>query len=152
MAIQQFNAKATLKEGVKVDVKTRQFNFSFDEPHELGGEDSAPNPVEVLLGSLGACQAIVARVYAPKFDVALDEFKIEIEGDIDIDGFLGVEGIAPGFQEVRYHFHIKSPSKQENIDAFLNHLEQHCPVGDTLARAVKLVRAGVTVNSREVAA
>lgn len=30
------------------------------------------NPVETLLASLGACQSIVARVYAPKFDVILE--------------------------------------------------------------------------------
>lgn len=147
MAIQQFSARVELQEGVKVSVKARQFELTIDEPKELGGTDEGMNPVEALLGSLGACQAIVARVYAQKFDVQLDALDIEVEGDIDLDGFFGKSDVRPGYSEIRYNFHIESPSPQENISQLVEHLQAHCPVGDSLANPVRLVLNKVVVNS-----
>lgn len=148
MAVQQFSASAHLQEGVKVNVTARDFSFTIDEPKELGGTDLGMNPVEALLGSLGACQAIVARVYAQKFDVVLNDFRVEVEGDIDLDGFFGLSDVRPGYSEIRYRFVIDSPSSRESIDALIAHLEKHCPVGDSLAAPVKLVLADVVVNSQ----
>ncbi|SEM61481.1 OsmC-like protein [Paenibacillus sp. cl141a] len=74
--VQTFKATAQLQEGVKVITKARQFELVIDEPQSLGGTDTGMNPVEALLASLGACQSIVARVYAPKFDVVLEDFRV----------------------------------------------------------------------------
>lgn len=147
MAIQQFSARAELQEGVKVSIKSRQFEITIDEPKELGGTNQGMNPVEALLGSLGACQAIVARVYAQQFKVQLDNLSIDIEGDLDLDGFFGKSAVRPGYSEIRYNFHIDSPSPQENINQLVEHLQKHCPVGDTLANPVRLVLNNVVVNS-----
>ncbi len=87
MAVNTFKASAHLQEGVKVKATSRHFELTIDEPKSLGGTDTGMNPVEALLASLGACQSIVARVYAPKFDIKLDDFQVDVEGDIDLDGF-----------------------------------------------------------------
>ena len=147
MAIQQFKASAQLNQGVNVTVSARDFNLTIDEPAELGGTNKGMNAVEALLGSLGACQAIVARVYAQKFNVELDDLRVEIEGDIDLDGFFGKAPVRPGYSEIRYDFIIKSTSPQAHIDQLIDHLQQHCPVGDTLANPVKLVLNKVLVEA-----
>lgn len=149
MAIQKFLARAELQDGVKVLVKARQFELTIDEPIELGGTDQGMNPVEALLGSLGACQAIVARVYAQKFKVQLDNLSVEIEGDIDLDGFFGKSDVRPGYSEIRYNFHIDSPSPQENINQLVEHLQKHCPVGDSLANPVRLILNKAIINRPE---
>jgi len=146
MAIQQFKAQAQLEQGVKVTVKARSFTLAIDEPKELGGTDTGMNPIEALLGSLAACQAIVARVYAKQFDVELDDFRVEVEGDLDLDGFFGKAPVRPGYSEIRYDFHIQSSSPQANIDKLIQHLQNHCPVGDSLAQPVKLVLNQVLVK------
>lgn len=138
MAITTFEATAHLQEGVRVHTKSRNFELNIDEPKSLGGTDTGMNPVEALLCSLAACQSIVARVYASKFDVPLDDFRVEASGDIDLDGFFDKSDVRRGFSEIRYTFHIKTDAPKENVKQFISYLEKQCPVGDTLANPVPL--------------
>ena len=137
-AVQTFKATAHLQEGVRVVTKARQFELIIDEPKTLGGTDTGMNPVEVLLASLGACQSIVARVYAPKFGVNLEDFQVDVEGDLDLDGFFNRSEVRPGYSDIRYVFRIKTDSPQEKVEEFVSFLESKCPVGDTIANAVNL--------------
>ena len=68
---------------------TRGFTVAVDEPKELGGTDKAMNPVELLLSSLGGCMCICAAAFARSCKVDLKGFHVELEGDLDHDGFLG---------------------------------------------------------------
>ncbi|MFE4712607.1 MULTISPECIES: OsmC family protein [unclassified Paenibacillus] len=136
--VQTFKATAHLQDGVRVVTKARQFELIIDEPQSLGGTDTGMNPVEALLASLGACQSIVARVYAPKFEVELEDFRVEVEGDLDLDGFFNRSEVRPGYSDIRYTFYIKSSSPAERIEQFVQFLESKCPVGDSLAAPVNL--------------
>ncbi|WP_438350493.1 OsmC family protein [Paenibacillus sp. FA6] len=138
MAIQTFKATAQLQDGVQVKATSRDFELTIDEPKSLGGTDTGMNPVEVLLASLGACQSIVARIYAPKFDVKLDGFSVDVEGDLDLDGFFNKSDVRPGYSDIRYTFRIKTDSPKEKVEEFVKFLESKCPVGDSLAHPVNL--------------
>ncbi|WP_298052917.1 OsmC family protein [uncultured Paenalcaligenes sp.] len=147
MAVQQVKTSAHLQNGTVVQVSARGFQFVLDEPVDLGGTNTGMNPVEALLGALGACQAIVARVYAQKFGVQLDDFRVELEGDLDLDGFLDKADVRCGFTEVRYHYYIKSPSPKAAVDEFVTYIAEKCPVGDCLANGVVLKAGTVTIES-----
>jgi len=104
-----------------------------DEPANLGGTDKGPNPVEYILASLGGCINVLVTSFADHFDVKVEDVEVHIEGDLDPDGFLGKNpNVRPGYEEIRYHIELKSPSPQENIDALLTHVDKVCPVKDTL--------------------
>jgi|SRR5690625_2520196 len=133
-----FKATAKLQEGVQVKVNARDFEVTIDEPKDLGGTDTGMNPVELLLGALGACQAIVAAVYAKKFEIEFDDFSIELEGDLDPEGFLGNPDIKKGYSEIRYNIHIDTKSPMDKVEEFIAFVEKTCPVGDTLASATPL--------------
>ncbi|WP_054026374.1 OsmC family protein [Bacillus sp. FJAT-28004] len=147
MAVQTFKASAHLQEGVKVITKSRHFELTIDEPKSLGGTDTGMNPVEALLASLGACQSIVARVYAPKFDVKLDDFSVEVEGDIDLDGFFNKSDVRPGYSDIRYTFRIKTDSPKEKVEEFVKFLESKCPVGDTIANPVNVKLESIIIDN-----
>lgn len=147
MAIQTFKAQATLKENVLVETKARGHKLIIDEPASLGGTDKGMNPVEVLLAGLGACQSIVARTYAKKFDIRLDAFSVELEGDLDLDGFFGKSDVRPGYSTIRYHYHIETDASEEKVNTFIEFIEKHCPVGDTIANKVELAAGEVTITN-----
>lgn len=136
------NAKK-LPEGLQVETESRGFKIILDEPEDLGGTNASMNPVEALLCALGGCQAIVASAFAEAQDFSFEEFHVELEGDIDLDGFMGLADVRNGFQEIRYKMHFKTNETQEKAEAFAKFIEETCPVGDCLMNGVKLVSAGV---------
>ncbi|MGJ9458435.1 OsmC family protein [Oceanobacillus sp. CF4.6] len=147
MAITTVSAKTVLKENVLVEAEARGHKVIVDEPKNLGGTDQGMNPVELLLSSLGACQSIVARTYAEKFEVDLQNFWVELEGDIDLDGFFGKSDVRPGFSDIRYTFHIETNAPEEKIQAYKEFIEAHCPVGDTIANQVNLSSSKVVIET-----
>ena len=141
--------KATAKkspEGLQVEANSRGFKILFDEPEDLGGNDTAMNPVEALLCTLGACQSIVATAFAASHDITFEEFHVELEGDLDPDGFMGLADVRCGFQEIRFVMHFKSKEPKEKLEEYAKFIEKTCPVGDCLTNGVKLVLSGVAID------
>lgn len=133
-------------EGLQVETNSRGFKVLLDEPEELGGTNTAMNPMELVLCGLGACQSIVAAAFAESQGIDLQGFWVELEGDFDPDGFLGLSDVRPGYSEIRFSMHIKSNSPEEEVKKFADFIEKTCPVGDTIANTVKLVRSAVIVE------
>jgi|SRR5690625_521976 uncharacterized OsmC-like protein len=131
-----YKATAKLEEGVQVKVNARNFEITIDEPVELGGKDTGMNPVELLLGALGACQAIIARMFARKYDIEFNDFYVALEGDIG--NLTGKPGEKTGYQEIRYNIHIDTDAPKEKVEAFIAFVEETCPVGDTIASATPM--------------
>lgn len=135
-----------LPEGLQVESTARNFKVIMDEPQELGGTDKAMNPVEAVLCALGSCQSIVAAAFAEANNFKFDEFYVELEGDLDPDGFMGLADIRPGMLEIRFKMHFKTSEPQEKAEKFAEFIENTCPVGDCLMNGVKLVPTGVVID------
>ena len=142
--------KATAKKlpgGLQVQTDAREFSIIMDEPEDLGGSNAAMNPVEALLCSLGACQTICVYAFAARKRFTFEEFHVELEGDLDPDGFLGKnKDVRNGFSEIRFTMHFKTDEPREKVEAFSEFIESVCPVGDCLQNGVKLVKAGVVID------
>lgn len=129
--------KATVQwngQGIQCTGDIRGKKVIIDEPEELGGADKGPNPVELILAALGGCLNILITSFAGKFQVDVKNVAIDVEGDLDPDGFMGKNpAVRPGFQQIRYSIKIDSPSPRVNVDQLLKHIESICPVKDTLS-------------------
>lgn len=134
--------------GNKLQVKAgaREFAIVFDEPEESGGGNTGMNPVEGLLCSLGACNAIATMIFANMQNVALDGLEVQLEGDIDTDGFMGIDSsVRNGFQEIRFSVNAQGADEDSILD-ILKTAERQCPVGDCIKNPVPLVCTGANVN------
>lgn len=134
------------KGGFQVEAESRGFKFVMDEPTEEGGTNLGMNPCEAVLSAFGGCQTIVAVAYAEEMGIDLQDYWVELEGDFDMRGFGGVEGVFPGYTEVRYKIHIKSDASEEKISEFIDFVEKVCPVGNTIQSPVKMVRSDIVVE------
>lgn len=135
MPITEFSSIVTSGDqgGLQMQCASRQFQFLLDEPPSLGGQDSAMNPVEALLGTLGACKGIVAKSFSRMHDIKLENICIEVRGELDTDGFMGKNKQAKiGFSKITTHFFIQADNSEEEIAEFIAFIERTCPVFDTI--------------------
>lgn len=140
MSLTTFKAKSELVKGLQVDSTVRNFHIRMDEPKSLGGSDSGMNPVEALLAALGSCLVIVAGAFAKEKNIDLRNFWIELEGDLDPDGFLhGKPGVRNGFSEIRFTPHIETSSSKEEVEDFISFIKSRCPVSDVIINGTKVV-------------
>lgn len=132
-----FEATSVLEEGVRVKSTVRQFEFKFDEPEILGGKDEAPNPVEYVLASLGACQAIVYRALASLKGIQLDSVTVKTKGDLDLQGFLGLDSnIRPGYEKIVFETIIASNEPVEKLERLAQQVDAICPVLDIVSKPI----------------
>lgn len=148
-----FRAETRLEEAVRCTAQVRNFPaMTVDEPPELGGGDSAPNPVELLLVALGTCQEIMYSAYASVMGVPLNGVKVNLRGYLDLRGLFGMSGDVPaGYQKVIFETELDSPADPESIAKLVEAVESHCPVLDTLVRPI-LVSGSVTLNGEAMPA
>jgi uncharacterized OsmC-like protein len=96
----------------------RRFKIVADEPNELLGQNSAPNPQELLLTALNACMAVGYVANAALQGIALDHLEIETAGALDLRGFLGIdETVPPGYRQLDYTVRIAGPGTPEQFQA-----------------------------------
>ena len=132
-----FESSSALQEGFRSEVSIRQHNLTVDEPKALGGADSGPNPVELILAALGSCQEITYRAYATVMGIPLENVAVSMEGDIDLRGFFGVdESVRAGYEAIRGTVHIESSASEEQLQQLRSAVNAHCPVLDILTNPV----------------
>lgn len=125
------------KGGFRSAAKSRDFApVPSDEPVALGGDDTAPNPVEQLLGALGNCLAVGYAANATVAGVELKSLTIELEGDLDLHTFLGLADGHAGYESVTARVQIDSDAPSEKIDELHRKVVSTSPVGHTLQRAI----------------
>jgi uncharacterized OsmC-like protein len=144
-----FRAETQLEEDVRCSAKVREFApIIVDEPPDLGGTDAAANPVELLLVALGACQEIMYSAYASVMGVQLNRVKVNLRGYLDLRGLFGMdEAIPPGYQKIIFETQLNSPADMETLKKLVETVESHCPVMDTLVRAIE-VSGQVSINGQ----
>ena len=54
------------REGYATSIRTGRHQLQADEPRDLGGTDTGPNPYAFLLSALGACKVITMRMYSDR--------------------------------------------------------------------------------------
>ena len=86
----------------------RHFDIDVDEPHELLGQNTAPNPQEMLMTALNACIMVGYVAGAAVKGITLQSVEIETDGELDLRGFLGIDSsVRPGYEAIRYTVRIK---------------------------------------------
>ena len=111
------------------------FELHADEPPMLAGDDDSPNPVEHLLNALAGCVTTSMVAHAAVRGIHIEELESELEGDIDLLGFLGLADVPKGYTDIRVKFRVKTDPA--NIET-LKQLAAFSPVYNTLINGAKV--------------
>jgi uncharacterized OsmC-like protein len=133
-------SRTTIKDfygaGQEDATRTEPFTVDADEPPVLLGENRAPNTVEYVLHALAACVSGTIVYHAAARGIALDGVETAIEGDLDLHGFLGLDGnVRPGYEQIRVTIKVTGDFDDDQV-AELASLTRYSPVRDIVTNPV----------------
>ena len=116
--------------------RSKPFVLEADEPPLLAGEDRGANPVEHLLNALAACMTTTMVYHSAIRGINVEEVESELEGDIDLRGFLGLsDEVRKGYEEIRVKFRVKTDA--ENVKR-LKAFSRLSPVYDVVSKGTRV--------------
>ncbi len=125
--------------GLRSTARVRQFApLPSDEPEAIGGSDTAPNPVEQLLAALGNCFVVGYAMNASVRGIEIRELSVEVEGDLDLDVFMGLRDGDAGFTAIRARVHLVADADDDATGDLHRVVFGASPVGHTLANPVAI--------------
>ena len=117
--------------------RTRPFALEGDEPPVLLGANQGPNAVELLLQALAFCYAVGYVANAAAQEIEITRMDYEIEGDLDVRSFLGMDGARPGFTAIRAKGTVSSPNATpEQLQSLCRYVQDTSPVRDCLVNQI----------------
>jgi uncharacterized OsmC-like protein len=117
--------------------RPQPFVLDADEPPILLGRDRGPNPVEYLLTALASCVTTSIVYHAAARGIVIRSMESRLEGDIDLQGFLGIRDDVPkGFKEIRMFVNIDADAPKEELEDIVKLGPTYSPVYDTVTRPV----------------
>ena len=97
-----------------------------DIPEALGGEDSGPEPHDILAAALAACTALTVRLYAARKGMALEDIRVRIDhGQKD--------GVYEFTRHIEYVGALGAEDRQRLTD-----IANKCPVHKTLSGTIRI--------------
>ena len=112
------------------------FVFDADHPAVLVGTDHGPTPVEFLLHALAACLTAGIANSAAARGVNLDSVESTVEGDIDLNGILGLsDDVRNGYEQIRISFKLRG-DEPEKLAKVVEQSRKRSAVFDVLTNGV----------------
>jgi len=115
-----------------------------DHPEVFAAKDHAPTPVEVVLSGLAGCLTAGIAAVAQNRGIQLHSVKATIEGDMDLQGILGIDDdVRNGFGTIRVSFDIDADADDDDIKALVAQSQKRSAVFDVITNPTNVF---VSVN------
>jgi uncharacterized OsmC-like protein len=122
--------------GQEDTTRAHPFVLDSDEPPVLLGQNQAPNAGEYALQALAACLTGTIVYHAAARGIALRGLECTVQGDLDVQGFLGLDGdVRPGYEQIQVTIKAAGDLDDDQL-AEIARLTQYSPVRDVIANPV----------------
>ena len=127
------------EQGYRTAINIRQHSIIADELIQDGGTDTGPTPMEILLGTAGACIVVTTKAYAQRKGWALENVAVELEMErFKAEDYPAYSGPAKYINEIREHVVFEGTLTDEQKER-LHAVAAKCPVHLTLENPVIFV-------------
>jgi len=143
-ALVTLKAKGVLNEGLTCKVETGRAIAIAGLHPATGGSGHELCSGDMLLEALVACAGVTLNSVATAFGIEIRSGQVEVEGDIDFRGTLGVDReAAVGFERIAVTFNVDTDATQEQLDKLLAVTERYCVVLQTIRKGVPVAEAKI---------
>tara|TARA_B100000686_G_C16728525_1_gene939202 strand:- start:1113 stop:1646 length:534 start_codon:yes stop_codon:yes gene_type:complete len=129
--------------------ETAHFEVFSDEGARLGGENSAPRPLNYFLLSVGFCALTQLHRYGEMLKVDIKNAKVTVRSGFRTDGSVLRGTIQASTVDFAVDFDIESDDTPENVSKCIEAAEAGCFVMQTIQNPTKINR-NVTLNGKRL--
>ena len=117
----------------------QHYSIRIDEPSALLGTDTAPNPQMALFAAINSCVLNTMIVNAAARGIRIDSVEMELEGELDLRGFLGIDqSVNPGYDELTIRCRVKGDGTREQLQACLDAGTRYSPNFQSISKPVNV--------------
>jgi len=132
-ALITLRARGELGDGIACKVDTGRALVEAGLHPATGGSGAQACSGDMLLEALAACAGVTLTAVATALEFRLRGGNVQVEGDLDFRGTLGVDRTAPvGFREIRLAFELDTDENADRLATLLRLTERYCVVLQTL--------------------
>jgi uncharacterized OsmC-like protein len=126
--------------GLGADHTHRQrFAFDADHPEVFASEDDGATPVEIVLAALGSCLTAGVAAVATNRGVQLRSVTASLEGDMDIQGILGIDpDVRNGYNGIRVRFEVDADADRADLEAIVAQSQKRSAVFDIVTNPTNI--------------
>ncbi|HKX12530.1 MAG TPA: OsmC family protein [bacterium] len=124
--------------GLNQQIEASGHRLLADEPLDLGGTDTGPNPYDLLLASLGACSSMTLRLYADRkgwelrgIEIKLHHEKVHLKDCQDCENPNSKLDII--HREIKLIGNLNEEQRQRLLE-----IADRCPVARTLQSEIRI--------------
>lgn len=121
----------------RVDITNGTHTWRADEPADLGGDNTGPNPYDLLLGSLAACTAITLSMYTRRKGIDMTSLSVEYSyAKVHVDDCQTCDDQHQGIiDHVTSRIFIDGDFDEATRERLID-IAQRCPVHKTLEKGI----------------
>ena len=136
-------AAAALEPTYRSRISIRGFTVESDQPEKLGGTNTAPTPMELIIAGVEACIAVVITTVAQELGIRVSDISSYVIARQDTRGQKGTADVQPYY----YSFHLTlvigtELSDTDALRALTARVERRCPA----LNLIKDANTSVTVD------
>ncbi|TXT59927.1 MAG: hypothetical protein BAJALOKI2v1_150016 [Promethearchaeota archaeon] len=135
--IDKYTAVSQQVENLHVKAKIGEFEIESDEPKDLGGDNIAPNPMQLLLASIANCLELTALTFFSLSNLKVDSIKVKVSAYYDKSIMLKATDILntiPGFYDFTLHWYIRTEENSSKVEEVLDKVQRICPAKGTITK------------------
>ena len=122
--------------------RKKTFTFDADHPEIFASEDKGATPTEYVLVGLASCLTAGIAAIAQHRNIQLRSVKATIEGDMDLQGILGIgDDVRNGFGGIKVTYKIDADAKREDIEALVAQSQKRSAVYDIVTNPTNVTVA-----------
>jgi uncharacterized OsmC-like protein len=138
-ALITLRAQGRIGKNITCTIETGRAQLEAGLHPATGGDGSSACSADMLLESLVACAGVTLSAVATALGIGLHGAIVEVEGDLDFRGTLGVSKDVPvGFKRIRLHFDLDTDASEEQISTLVRLTERYCVIYQTLTHPPKI--------------
>ncbi len=116
------------EQGYQTAINIRHHTVVADELIQDGGTDTGPTPMEIFIGTLGACIAVTTRAFAQRKNWPLEAISVELDMErFKRQDYPSYTGESPYIHEIRERIRFEGPLTEDQKTQLMK-VAGKCPV------------------------